>query len=496
MPTLAHLLHGMPHRRDGEAETTVDIVTADSRRVREGSVFVAVRGTKVDGHSFVDRAVEAGASAVVVDSAGEAGLDLPTTVTKVVVEHTGAALGHLVRRLHGEPDLGLEVVAVTGTNGKTTVSHLVRDLLEATGRRCGLIGTIVYDDLDSVVPAPLTTPGAEELLPLLATVRDRGGHAVSMEASSHALDQRRLAGIEVDVGAFTNITREHLDYHVTMEAYVAAKMRLLEHLSGASRTKRPGRAVVSLDDPVLAAQEWPAGTIFVGAAAVADVRSHHVRCDARGIELEVEIEGRPVQLHSRLLGTYNVANLLTLAGIAHALGIEIESMPAAFEALRPVPGRLEPVALAGGPLTLIDYAHTPDGVRSTLSAVRGLAGGRLFVVFGCGGDRDRGKRPQMARAAIEAADHVVLTLDNPRTEDPEQIFADTMPGFAAAPERAERIDDRREAIARVLTLAGPSDTVVVCGKGHETYQIIGDQKLPWDDRVVLREAWSALGGER
>ncbi len=493
---LGALLQGLDHRLVGDADASVDDVTADSRKVGPGSVFVAVRGGRVDGHDFVPSAVGSGARAVVVDAAGAIGLELPEGITRVVVEDPREALGHMVRRRFDHPDRALTVVAVTGTNGKTTVSHLVRDLLTHTGRRCGLIGTIRYDVLDREIAAPLTTPAPEELLPLLAKIRDHGGDAVSMEASSHALDQRRLAGIEVDVAAFTNLSHEHLDYHGDLESYFAAKRRLLDHLDQPGREKATGRAVVYVDDPFLGAREWPEDAIRVGTGDGCRVSARSIRCGADGIVLDVELDGVEQRLSSGLLGAYNAANLLVVAGIGTALGLGPADLAAAFPALRPVPGRLEPVELEGGPQVLIDYAHTPEGMRSTLDTVRSIADGRLFVVFGCGGDRDRAKRPAMASIAVERADRVVLTLDNPRTEDPARIFADAEPGFAAAPDRARRIDDRAEAVASVLNEAGPADTIVICGKGHETYQILGTEKIPWDDRAVLLDAWREIGGAR
>ena len=493
---LRDLIEGFDHRIIGDPDVAIHDVTSDSRRVGPGSAFVAVRGSQVDGHAFLSGAVEAGASAVVVDTAGAIGLELGEEVTRVVVEDSRAALGHMVRRRSGHPDRALTVVAVTGTNGKTTVSHLVRDLLDQTGRRCGLIGTIRYDVLDREYAAPLTTPAPEELLPLLATIRDHGGQAVSMEASSHALDQRRLAGIEVDVAAFTNLSHEHLDYHGDLESYFAAKRRLLAHLDQPGREKTTGHAVVYADDPFLGVREWPSDAIRVGTGDDCRVRARSIRCDAEGITLDVELDGVEHRLSSVLLGDYNAANLLVVAGIGTALGIAPADLAASFPALRPVPGRLEPVELEGGPQVLIDYAHTPEGMRSALDTVRSIVDGRLFVVFGCGGDRDRAKRPAMASIAVERADRVVLTLDNPRTEDPARIFADAEPGFAAAPERARRIDDRADAVAEVLREAGPADTVLICGKGHETYQIVGTEKIPWDDRVVLRDVWREIGDAR
>jgi len=488
--SLGSLLVGLGSLESESASLEVTGVTADSRRVRAGDLFVAVRGHAVDGHSYLTTAIESGARAVVVEDASL----VPDGIPTLVVASTRDAFGSILRRFHDHPDRSLDVVAVTGTNGKTTVGHLVRDLLNAVDRRCGLVGTIRYDDLREDVPAPLTTPGAEDLIALLATMRANGGVAVSMEASSHALDQRRLGGIEVDVAAFTNITRDHLDYHGDHEAYVAAKRRLLDHLTGDDRVKDTGRVVVFVDDPVLAGLDWPKGAITVGRDPSCTVHVHGVEFESGTTTLEVTVGGARARFESALVGGYNAANLSVVIGVGHALGLDVDTMVDVFPRLRPVPGRLEPVELEGGPLVLIDYAHTADGMRSALEAVAPLTRGTVHLVFGCGGDRDRGKRPEMARAALEGAGRIVFTVDNPRTEDPEQIFADTAVGFAAAPDRVHRVDDRGAALADVLEAASPGDVVLVAGKGHETYQIFGTEKTPWDDRIAIREAWARIGG--
>ena len=490
---LGSLLEGLEPTvvRGDPVAVRVAQVSSDSRRIRPGGAFVAVRGHGVDGHRFLDRAVEAGAVALVVES--DEALPAAPDVTVVRVANTRRALGRMVRRLYGAPDRALEVIAVTGTNGKTTVSHLVRDLVRAGGQFCGLVGTIRYETPRRSMDAPLTTPAPEDLLELLGEMRDGDARAVAMEASSHALDQERLAGIEVDVAAFTNLGHEHLDYHRTLDAYLDAKCRLLDHLAGPDRQKPVGRAVVNLDAPLLAAREWPADSITVGTGDGATLRLREARCTREGIEIDLVLEGRDVRLESRLLGRYNVENLLVTAGIGHALGLDPDEIARRFPSLRPVPGRLEPVPLERGPLVLVDYAHTPDGIESVLGAVRELGDGPVTLVFGCGGDRDRAKRPLMARAAVAHADRVVLTTDNPRTEDPARIFADTEAGFGRGADRVERVEDRHEALARALDVTPRGGTVVVAGKGHETYQIIGTEKQPWDDRQALREAWSERG---
>lgn len=478
----------------GARDPEVKGVTADSRRVREGDVFVAVPGTREDGLRFVGDALRQGAAAVVARSGAE--VELPADTPFFHVPDPRLALGQLAREAHGCPDRELTLVAVTGTNGKTTVAHLTRELLELRGTPCGMIGTIGYRTGARDEPGAWTTPPPEVLFELLAEMVEHERRACSMEASSHALDQSRLATAEVDVAAFTNLSREHLEYHRDLEDYLQAKRRLLEHLDGPRRHKPAGRAVVHLDDPVFASHPWPRSTVGVGSGAGCEVRRLDARSDRRGCRLRLSYGGEPLELRSRLLGDYNLENLLVLAGIARALELEPLELESLFPRLHPVPGRLEVLGLDDdAPLVLLDYAHTPDALTSVLRSCRALTAGRLVVVFGCGGDRDRGKRPLMARAAGTAADLSVLTLDNPRTEDPSRIFADAERGFEGVGNEWVRVDDRSDALARALEGLGVDDTLLVAGKGHETYQILGDEKVHWDDRVVLREIWNERGGK-
>jgi len=474
----------------GSADVEVSGVTADSRRVRPGWAFVAVRGVDADGARFAPDAVAAGAVAVVVEPGTD--VEVADPVARVEVDDAREAIARFSRALHGHPDRGLRVAAVTGTNGKTSVAHLTRDLLAGTGHPCGLLGTIAVDTGPRREPSSLTTPGPEDLYAYLGEMVEADRVAVSMEASSHALEQGRLGDLEVDAAGFTNLTRDHLDYHSDADAYLAAKLRLLERLEAPGRTKPAGRAVVYHDDPVFGSRTWPEGTIRVGAGAECEVRLREHGSTREGLRLDLEIEGRPVRAATRLWGEYNVANLLVAIGMGRALGLSAEAIEAALPALQPVPGRLEPVPLDGGPLCLVDYAHTPDGIRSALAACRPLTGGRITVVFGCGGDRDRGKRPLMARAAAAGADQVILTLDNPRGEDPARIFADTEAGFTAA-DSHRTVADRQEAIDVAVAGSGPQDLVLVAGKGHETYQILADGRVHWDDRDALRRAWARVG---
>ena len=489
---LERLLDGLGGRvLRGESTVRISGITADSRRVGSGSVFVAIAGHASDGHEFLAAAAAAGAVAVVGEDASA--LDACPVNVVAVVPDARRALGHMLGVWYDRPDRQLEVLAVTGTNGKTTVAHLLRDLWRSRGRACGLLGTIAWDSLDSAEAARLTTPGVEDLDDRLSRIQAAGGAAVVMEASSHALDQQRLGELEVDLALFTNLTREHLDYHRDLEDYFGAKLRLRDYLDQPDRVKPAGLSIVNRDDHRFASVEWPEGTVFVGHGKGCAVRGIDAEFRRTGTVIRAEYDGDPVELRSRLLGLYNAHNLLVVAGAAHATGMSAEEFASHVGELNPVPGRLEPVSLEGGPLGIVDYAHTPDGLASSLAAVRRLSDGRIYLVFGCGGDRDRGKRPEMAAAAVAGADRVYLTLDNPRTEDPEQIFRDTEAGFAEAPDHASRIPDRAEAIAAAVVDARSEDVVLVAGKGHENYQIIGADKLPWDDRAALRDAWAAQG---
>lgn len=473
------------------SDVSVNDVCSDSRKVKAGSCFVAVKGHAVDGHEYVAEALASGARAIIVQEGHEPASLSNTDAAIYAVEDTRHALGVLAREFHGKPDLKLQLVAVTGTNGKTTVSHLVRDILAESGRSCGLLGTIEYDTGIQRSAASLTTPDPTEFYRLLDEMCEAGLSSCAFEASSHALDQERIGTAEVDVAAFTNLSREHLDYHPDLQSYLGAKRRLLDRLEGGSREKSLGCAVVFVDDETFAAVPWPKRTLRVGRRAGSDLRLLDSSLDRDGISFQVELKHEQVEFHSRLLGGFNVDNALVALGCGLALGLSKEELQAGLAAAQPVRGRLQAVELSGGPLVVVDYAHTPDGLKKALSACREFSRGRIHVVFGCGGDRDRGKRPLMAAAVMDGADQIYLTLDNPRTEDPQRIFEDVESGMRRAYEegRARTIEDRGAAIAAALEAADSEDLVLLAGKGHEDYQIIGTEKLPWDDASAARAAW-------
>jgi UDP-N-acetylmuramoyl-L-alanyl-D-glutamate--2,6-diaminopimelate ligase len=496
MPQLSHWTQGLDlEHLDGALDPTVHGVTADSRRVQPGDVFVAIRGTEADGSDYISQAIAQGAAAVVLGH--REGLPGSTEGASVFWVHDPRrVLAQLARSRHHAPDRELRLVAVTGTNGKTTVSWLGAQLLDLLGEPAGCLGTIRYRTGLRDVAADWTTPPVEELFALLREMCEAGRVACVLEASSHALDQDRIGEAEVDVAAFTNLSREHLEYHRDLDDYLRAKLRLLERLDGPARHKPTGRAVVNMNDVILSRVEWPTSAIRVGRHRDNAVQLLGATAGRDGVALRLDYGGTIVEFASGLLGDYNVENLLVLAGIALAMEVPAHRIGECFAQLQSVPGRLERVDLGeDAPLVLIDYAHTPDALESVLRSLRSLTQGSLRVVFGCGGDRDRGKRPQMARAAATGSDEAYLTLDNPRTEEPAQIFADARYGFEGQEAHTLVIEDRAQALHRALSTSGSKDTLLVAGKGHENYQIIGRQKVAWDDREVLRRAWAEGGAQ-
>jgi len=450
----------------------------DNRRVQAGSVFFCVRGFTRDGHDFAADAVQRGAVALVVDH--PLGLGVP----EVVVDDVRAAMAPAAARLHGDPTATLRVIGVTGTNGKTTTAYLVRALLEAAGHPTGLLGTVKSVIGGEEHEVARTTPEAIDLQAAFAAMREAGDTHCVMEVSSHALALGRADAIHWAAAIFTNLTQDHLDFHPTMEDYFAAKRLLFE--------ARPDAAVINADDPYGARlagdlQGVPQVVTFGIDAPDADLRATEVRSDFAGSTFRVA----GMQLRSPLPGRFNVLNVLGAIGAASALGVKAETIVAALPAAGRVPGRFEPVEEGQGFAVLIDYAHTPDSLENVLAAARPLTEGRLVCVFGCGGDRDRGKRPQMGEISARIADHTIVTSDNPRSEDPDAIVAEILGGIGDR-SGTEAIVDRRAAIDRAIALAQAGDVVVVAGKGHEQGQELADgHKLPFDDVTVAREALRA-----
>jgi UDP-N-acetylmuramoyl-L-alanyl-D-glutamate--2,6-diaminopimelate ligase len=504
MARLADLLENLDGVRlvSGDAGLAIGEVRDDSRRVGAGDLFVAVPGTKTDGRRFIDSALANGAAAILTEGAADA--EIAARAALILVPNVRRALGVLAANRFGAA-ADLTLTAVTGTNGKTTTTYLCESILAAAGRPAGVIGTVGYCFGGKVKEAALTTPGALELHGELAAMQQAGATDVVMEASSIALEQDRLAGCRFRVAALTNVTQDHLDYHGTMERYFAAKRILFRELL----VPAVGMAVGFADDEAGRAmlREAPGPVLTLSRQARgADVVVAERRLQADGIRLRLDTPAGPLDLASPLVGDFNVANILTGVGIALGHGIAGEAIRAGVAALRGVPGRLEPVANQAGVLCVVDYAHTPDALERALDVLRPLASGRLICVFGCGGDRDRGKRPLMGEAAARRADIALVTSDNPRTEKPEAIIDMILEGVrrAGKPERsAEALargqtgyhvePDRKAAIGRAVALARAGDVVLLAGKGHEDYQIIGTQKTHFDDREVAGAAFAARG---
>jgi UDP-N-acetylmuramoyl-L-alanyl-D-glutamate--2,6-diaminopimelate ligase len=480
-------LPGAAVRGGGNAE--IASVTVDSREVTPGCLFAALPGTKRDGADFVPEALRRGAAAVLTPRP-IGGL----AVDQVISADAAATLGRMAHRLFGDPTQHLRLVGVTGTNGKTTVAFLLRHLLRQTGLRCGMTGTILDDDGMVELPAKMTTRDAPAFARSLAAMVANGCDAAVSEISSHALAQGRVDGASFAAGVFTNLSRDHLDYHGDMDAYFAAKARLFEGLAGEAP------AVLNAQDPycerMAAAAGGPVCRYAVGESSDADLCAIIRSGDLQGTDLFLFYRGRRVPIRLPVVGHHNVQNVLAAVLAALELGADLEDVGRALVSFPGVPGRLERFDAAQGFSVFVDYAHTDDALARVMAVLKPLTRGRLHVVFGCGGDRDRGKRPLMARAAEDAADRVVVTSDNPRTEDPDAIFADIRTGFTS-PGTVEWVPDRAEAIAHAIRTAASGDAVLFAGKGHEDYQDLATGRVHLDDRELVRDALrDARGGAR
>lgn len=480
---------GLLVERRGALPDALPDITDDSRSVTRGALFVAVRGTERDGHDYLAAAAAAGAAAAIVEDPSRT--DLPTLVVRD--GRRSAALA--ASAFFGWPAREMQLIGVTGTNGKTTTVNMLRHLLDDgnTAASIGTLGVLIGqagEVLGKHDGGGLTTPGPIELQRVLHALRDRGVRRVAMEVSSHSLEQRRVEGLRFDVAVFTNFTREHLDYHQTMDAYFRAKAKLLEHLTPTSTV------VVNRDDTSWAALQPPGRTLgFSQRLDTADVRAEGVRFSGKGSEWTLVVGEQRAPVRLPLIGDFNVMNALGAAAAATALSIPVPRIASRLDTVPQVPGRLE--ILRKSPTVLRDYSHKPYALERAIAAVRPFTAARLIVLFGCGGDRDKGKRPEMGAIAERDADYVILTSDNPRREDPEAILDDIERGMHKT--NHERIEDRRAAIARALEIATPDDLVLLAGKGHETYQIRGTTKLHFDEREIVDELsvhGAAPGGER
>lgn len=482
-------------RVKGSLDVAVRDITCRSQDVANGHCFVALSGTKIDGHAYIDDALKNGASAIVSERAID-----NDGVANVIVNDARLALASISARHFNDPSAEMKLVGITGTNGKTTTTYLIEAIIRECGGNPGVIGTISYKYAGLEEAAPNTTPQSYDLQKLFRKMRDLGVDSCAMEVSSHALVQQRAAKCRFDCAVFTNLTPEHLDYHRDMDDYFAAKRILFDELLPRDG-KQGACAIVNVDDKYGAAlaRSCRSKVLTYGFADGADVRGSDLRFDGAGLVMEIKTPTGPFECRSQLVGKFNAMNILAATATAISLGFGIDRIRSALLKVESVPGRFETVKNGRGILAIVDYAHKPDALENVLSCAREIIekrGGRLIVVFGCGGDRDRQKRPLMGSAAGRLADVAIITSDNPRTEVPSAIIEEILPGIrdVAVPFDGERgfevIEDRRSAIARAVSIAKSGDLIIVAGKGHEDYQIIGDRKIHFDDREVLGELLS------
>ncbi|MDH4016805.1 MAG: UDP-N-acetylmuramoyl-L-alanyl-D-glutamate--2,6-diaminopimelate ligase [Actinomycetota bacterium] len=506
---LSSLLSALPRdleptayvRSSPDVDPVIRGVSYDSRKVSPGDLFVAVRGAVSDGHEFIDRALEQGAAAVLVEEAPAA--PMLGACPAVVVPDTRRALAPIARLFFGDPASELTLVGITGTNGKTSTTYLVESILAAADQRVGLIGTVDIRYAGETIPSVNTTPESLDLQRTLRNMRTAQIEAVVMEVSSHGLELGRVAGCRFRVAAFTNLTQDHLDFHGDMDAYGESKAKLFS-----DHVVPGGTAVVNVDDP--SAGRFMEAARAGGARVLRCSRQSDTAAEVRLLDSEIELSGSRVRLalpsgeltvELPLVGDFNLENLIVACGVAEAVGTPPEAIAAGVAACPQVPGRMEVVRVdkPGAPVVIVDYAHTPDAVDKLLAAVRPLCSGRMITVFGCGGDRDRAKRPLMAEAVARHSDVAIATSDNPRTESPTAILEDVVAGLGSMRECELKelgegeneyavVEDRRAAIMTAVRAAHSADTVVIAGKGHEDYQIVGREKLPFDDREEARRA--------
>jgi UDP-N-acetylmuramoyl-L-alanyl-D-glutamate--2,6-diaminopimelate ligase len=475
---------------EGPVEREVAGITYDSRRVTPGMVFVAIPGRHTDGHDFINNAIERGATAVICERNGF----VPGRATKIKVSDVREALARAARSFYQHPSARLKVIGVTGTNGKTTVAFMIKAILEAAGIKTGLIGTVRYEIGDRVIPAQRTTPESLEVQQMMAQMLRTDCQACVMEVSSHALEQKRVFGVEFDVAIFTNLTRDHLDYHGTMESYFGSKQKLFAALK--QGTKKAA-AVINIDDTYgarLAGQSNVEVELTYGLEPAARLRATKIQLGKEGSRFVIESSERNFACRLPLIGRHNIYNALAAAGASLALNIPVVTVQAALNAMPPVPGRLETVSLKQPFGVYVDYAHTDDALKNVLTTLREITPGRLLLTFGCGGNRDAGKRSRMGKVAAELADFTIVTTDNPRRESPETIAAQIVEGYRSV--RSEGVSvqlERRRAIGQIISQAQAGDTVLIAGKGHETYQEFEDTVAPFDDRVHAQEMLESLG---
>ena len=493
--TCAELFQDFPCSFIGDKDRAVEGITYQSNKVNPGDMFCCIVGLKSDGHAYAQDAVDRGAVALIVERALE--LEGGDGVTQVLVDDSHKAMAHAAAQFYGNPSKDFSLVGITGTNGKTTTAYLVNSIARSLGNTTGLIGTVGILVAGQEQPAEHTTPESCDLQRLFAQMRDAHCSVVAMEVSSHALALDRTWDAHFAVTAFTNLTQDHLDYHKTFEAYFDAKRRLFS-------ADYPAKRVINIDSSwgerlVAEALEQGDSVITTGMAENADIHPVKIAYDVARTRVVLNVQGNVIEIEYPLVGRFNVENVMTAFGICLQLGFDMWDIAHALKSATAAPGRIERVALEAGQgsdraqaiSVYVDYAHTPDAVEKAIASVQQLSQGRTIVVFGCGGDRDATKRPLMGEKAL-AADYAVVTSDNPRTEDPDAIIEDILAGMRGHEDRFSVEPDRRSAIRTALELANPGDAVLIAGKGHEDYQIIGTEKHDFDDRVVAREELASL----
>lgn len=480
----------------GNLASGISGISYDSRKVQPGYAFVCVEGYQTDGHAYVKAAVDKGAAAIVAQK----DVEVPEGIPLILVRDSRKALALMAAAFAGSPTRKLNMVGVTGTNGKTTTTFLIEEIFKEAGHKTGLIGTIMNKIGDKVLPVTNTTPESLDLQLLLKEMVDNAVSHVVMEVSSHALELDRVAGVEFDTAVFTNITQDHLDFHQTMENYLAAKKKLFSNLNRGSVKGGKKHGIVNIDDPrakdMLEAANGQ--VVTYGIEHDCDIRARHISLQPNGVTFEISAPTGEITLALHLTGLFNVYNTLAAVAVGFVNDIDLMVMKTALEAVKGVPGRLEKVD-EGQPFTVfVDYAHTPDGLENIIEAAREFTGGKIITLFGCGGDRDRTKRPIMGEIAARLSDYAVLTSDNPRTEDPLMILSEVETGVRQAADRSKYsvIPDRREAINYAIRMAEPGDVVLIAGKGHETYQIVQDKVLHFNDREVASEILKTVNSEQ
>lgn len=502
---LSSLIGSLAIELQGSDSVEITGLTCDSRNVKPGTLFFALRGATVDGHRFIPMAADAGAAAVVLEDAANA----PEGIPWIRVADARYAMAVMAAEFHGNPTASLPLVGITGTNGKTTTSYLVESILDAAGSPSAVLGTISYRFGETIIEASHTTPESTELQAAFRKLADAGARAFVMEVSSHALEQKRVDGCHFDVGIFSNLTRDHLDYHKTMESYLESKQRLFDQLLRPMAPKLRRRAAVNMDDeygPQIAARS-ACEVITYGVDFQGDVRAVEVQSSVNGIRGKLVTPYGETEFNSGLVGRFNLYNILAAVSAGVALDLPLAAIKSGIEGHAKVPGRMERVENNRGVTLLVDYAHTGDALENVLSTLKELATGRIITVFGCGGDRDPGKRPIMGRIAASMSDLAIVTSDNPRTENPRTILGQVREGImplclreyraedvaAGFPDKGfVMLGDRREAIKLAVRSARPGDIVLLAGKGHEDYQIIGTTKHHFDDREEAERAFAEL----